>query len=149
MSYNGKYYVIEITKYNDGTADAYGVYAKDNQTDALQVFHQKMASAMKATNYAFELVHVINEYGVVIKSETFERPVTHTVTFDGNGATSGEMDAQTFTSGVEQALTTNAYVYDGKTFKGWATSTDATEAEYTDGQSITVSADMTLYAIWA
>lgn len=149
MAYNGNYYVVEITKYNDGTKDAYGVYAKDTQTEALQLFHQKMASAMKATNYAFELVHVINEYGVVIKSETFERPTSCTVSFDGNGATSGEMSDQVFTIGEAKELYANAYVKDGSTFTGWSTDASATEVEYTDGQSAVFNADTTLYAIWS
>lgn len=68
-----KYYVIEITKYNDGTKDAYGVYAKDSRDEAIQLYHQKMASAMNAGKVDFELIHVINDYGVVINSEYFER----------------------------------------------------------------------------
>ena len=67
-----KYYVIEITKYNDGTKDAYGVYAKDSRTEALQLYHQKMASAMNNGKVELELIHVINDYGVVIESEYFE-----------------------------------------------------------------------------
>lgn len=67
-----KYYVIEITKYNDGTKDAYGVYAKDSRDEALQLYHQKMASAMNASKVEFELIHVINDYGVVITSEYYE-----------------------------------------------------------------------------
>ena len=67
-----KYYVIEITKYNDGTKDAYGVYAKDSEMEAVQLFHQKMASAMNAQKISFELVQVINEYGVVVKTEYYE-----------------------------------------------------------------------------
>lgn len=68
-----KYYVIEITKYNDGTKDAYGVYAKDSRDEAIQLYHQKMASAMGSGKVDFELIHVINDYGVVINSEYFER----------------------------------------------------------------------------
>ena len=68
-----KYYVIEITKYNDGTKDAYGVYAKDSEVEAVQLFHQKLASAMNAQKISFELVQVINEYGVISKSEYFQR----------------------------------------------------------------------------
>lgn len=68
-----KYYVIEITKYNDGTKDAYGVYAKDTETEARQIYHQKMASAMNAGNVSHELIHVINDYGVVITSDYFQR----------------------------------------------------------------------------
>ena len=68
-----KYYLIEITKYNDGTKDAYGVYAKDSEQEAVQLFHQKLASAMNAQKISFELVQVINEYGVISKSEYFQR----------------------------------------------------------------------------
>lgn len=71
--YEGKYYVVEITKYVDGTKDAYGVYPQETLTDALKVFHQKLAGAMGNENYAFELVHVINELGAVVKSENFTR----------------------------------------------------------------------------
>ena len=67
-----KYYVIEITKYNDGTKDAYGVYAKDSEMEAVQLFHQKLSEAMKASNIAFELCQVINDYGVVVKTEYYE-----------------------------------------------------------------------------
>lgn len=69
---NIKYYVVEIAKYNDGTKDAYGVYAKDTENDAVALFHQKLASAMKASNISFELCQVINDYGVVIKTEYYE-----------------------------------------------------------------------------
>ena len=67
-----KYYIIEITKYNDGTKEAYGVYAKDSENEAVALFHQKLAGAMKATNVAFELCQVINDYGVVVKTEYYE-----------------------------------------------------------------------------
>lgn len=67
-----KYYVIEITKYNDGTKDAYGVYAKDSEMEAVQLFHQKLASAMNSSKISFELCQVINEYGVVVKTEYYE-----------------------------------------------------------------------------
>ncbi len=71
--YTGKYYVIEISKYVDGTADSKAVYTYDSEVEAVATFHQKMGGAMKNANYAFELVQVINEYGVVIESKYFER----------------------------------------------------------------------------
>lgn len=71
--YTGKYYVIEVTKYADGTADSKAIYAYDSETEAVATFHQRMGGAMKNTNYAFELVQVINDYGVVIESKYFER----------------------------------------------------------------------------
>lgn len=73
--YTGKYYVIEVTKYADGTADSKSIYTYDDEVEAVATFHQKMGGAMKNVNYAFELVQVINDYGVVIESKYFERKV--------------------------------------------------------------------------
>lgn len=70
-----KFYVIEITKYNDGTKDSYSVYAKDTENEALKVFHQKMAAALGSSAVAFELCQVINDYGVIFKSEYYIAPV--------------------------------------------------------------------------
>ncbi len=69
------------------------------------------------------------------------------VTFDANGGT-GEMAAQIFTEGEAQALTRNVFTYDGYTFTGWNTVQGGSGASYTDGQTITATADMTLYAQW-
>ncbi len=77
------------------------------------------------------------------KKETF------TVTFDANGGT-GTMEAQTFTEGEAQALKHNAFFsYDGYTFRGWNTAQDGSGASYIDGQTLTATADLTLYAQWA
>ena len=75
------------------------------------------------------------------------RPETYTVTFNANGGT-GTMEAQTFTEGEAQALTRNAFTYDGYTFTGWNTVQGGSGASYTDGQTITATADITLYAQW-
>lgn len=72
---------------------------------------------------------------------------TYIVTFNANGG-SGTMAAQTFTEGEAQALTRNAFTYDGYTFTGWNTVQGGSGASYTDGQTITATADMTLYAQW-
>ena len=75
------------------------------------------------------------------------------VAFDANGGT-GTMANQQFTTGVAQALTTNAYVRDGQYFAGWNTSEDGSGVAYADGA--TISEDLTnvggsvvtLYAQW-
>lgn len=73
-----KYHLIEITKYVDSTPDAKGIYSYNSESDAVANFHSKLGGAMKNVNYTFELVTVINDYGVVIKSEYFERPTETT-----------------------------------------------------------------------
>ena len=72
---------------------------------------------------------------------------TYIVTFNANGGT-GTMTAQIFTEGEAQALTRNAFTYDAYTFTGWNTVQGGSGASYTDGQTITATADMTLYAQW-
>ena len=72
---------------------------------------------------------------------------TYMVTFNPNGGT-GTMSAQTFTEGEAQALTRNAFTYDGYTFTGWNTVQGGSGASYSDQQTITATADMTLYAQW-
>lgn len=77
---------------------------------------------------------------------------TFTVAFNSNApkdtTPSGAMNPQTFTEGTPQTLTTNRFTIEGYTFLGWAESSEATEAQYTDGQEITISANTTLYAVW-
>ena len=93
----------------------------------------------------------------------------YTVKFNGNGSTSGSMSNQSFTYGVSQALTANAYKrayvvtynYNGNgtsnttatataTFNGWATSATGAVV-YTDKKSVSnlaTSGTVNLYANW-
>ena len=71
-----QFFLVELTSYVDSTKDSYGVYAYDTENDAVAAFHQKLSGAMKNANYAFELCQVVNQFGVVIKSECFERPAS-------------------------------------------------------------------------
>ena len=72
-----------------------------------------------------------------------------TVTFDANGGR-GEMIPQWFVSGDEEALNHNAFTYDidGYVFVCWNTMPDGSGNSYTDGQIISITSDMTLYAQW-
>lgn len=70
-----KYYVIEITTYNNGTADSKGIYEYESKQDAIATFHSKMGGAMKNTTYATELLLVVSEEGSTVRMERFERPV--------------------------------------------------------------------------
>ncbi len=72
---------------------------------------------------------------------------TYTVTFNPNGGT-GTMQPQTFTEGEAQALNRNAFTYDGYTFIGWNTVQSGSGISYPDGQTITATMDMILYAQW-
>ena len=72
--------------------------------------------------------------------------VPHSVSFYGNGATSGTTSSQTASS--TQALTLNGFSRTGYNFLGWNTNNTAGTASYMDGQNYAFSADLSLYAIW-
>ncbi|WP_407426277.1 InlB B-repeat-containing protein [Treponema sp.] len=73
---------------------------------------------------------------------------TYIVTFDGNGSTSGSMGTQTFIFGESQTLSENTFEKSGYNFAGWSTSSTATAATYSDKKNISVTENMTLYAVW-
>lgn len=77
---------------------------------------------------------------------------TYKVRYDSNGG-SGTMAESNHTYGVASNLRTNTFTKNGATFVGWATSSTATSADYTDGASIstlnsTNGGITILYAVW-
>lgn len=79
---------------------------------------------------------------------------TYTVTYDDNTADSGAVPTDSKTYIEDESVTvsfTHTLVKSGKVLSGWATTSDATEAEYVDGETETFDmgdANVTLYAIW-
>ena len=71
---------------------------------------------------------------------------TYVVTFDACGG-HGTMPLQKFKAGKEQPLMPNAFACAGHVLAGWATNATG-NVVFADGQSITVYADLTLYAVW-
>ncbi|MFY7884583.1 MAG: InlB B-repeat-containing protein, partial [Dolichospermum sp.] len=75
-------------------------------------------------------------------------PNNNTITFNGNGATSGSMSTQTIATAATAPLAGNGFSRVGYTFAGWATTPTGAVA-YTDGAPYTMgTADVTLYAVW-
>lgn len=91
--------------------------------------------------------------GAVVVLKAIWDPIPYTVTFVGNGATSGTMEPQPFVYGVAQALTSNAFKRTGHGFTGW--STNATSAAvYADGAMVSnltaeVDGEVELFAKWS
>ena len=83
---------------------------------------------------------------VYIPSETSG---SYTVCFDPNATdATGNMESQTFTSNVLQALTANAFSRKGYTFTGWNTAADGSGYGFPDGNTIINLGNATLYAQW-
>ena len=73
-----------------------------------------------------------------------------TVTFNPNGGTI-TTTTQTVPANTATALKTAAALglsREGYTFGGWAKASSVTAADYADGASVTLSANLTLYALW-
>ena len=71
-----------------------------------------------------------------------------TITFDGNGATSGEMEAQEVGKGIPTGLNANVFQRPDLPFRCWNTAADGSGTQYTEGQLVSLNSDITLYAQW-
>lgn len=72
----------------------------------------------------------------------------HVVTFDANGG-DGFMYNQIINNNVSTPLTTNVFTRDGYTFLGWSADSDAQSPSYTDGESVILTENLNLYAVWS
>nr|MCR5689905.1 InlB B-repeat-containing protein [Clostridiales bacterium] len=71
----------------------------------------------------------------------------YSVTYDANNG-DGAPDAQSKYYGKDLTLSSAEPTRDNYSFKGWATDSTATAAEYAAGGSYTADADAVLYAVW-
>ncbi len=74
-----------------------------------------------------------------------ETPTTFTLTYNANGG-SGAPASQTGNGNI--TLSSTRPTRSGYTFKGWATSSTATSAQYQPGATYNLTANVTLYAVW-
>lgn len=112
------------------------------------------------TGFTFDEAHKDNiTRGIVAKDDSLQLKLyynrnKYTVTFDKNSETAtGEMEPQSFYYAVSAKLSTNSFINTGYVFTGWAKTADATEADFTDGYSISDlvtenNGKITLYAVW-
>ena len=70
----------------------------------------------------------------------------HTVTYFANGGV-GATITQAYL-GESVTLRANSFTREGYTFSGWSTEEKGGGTTYTDGQTVTLSEDITLYAQW-
>ena len=74
--------------------------------------------------------------------------VEYTVTYDANGATCAVPASVKVIEGESTVIPAATMTREGHYFLGWATSKTATAAEYKRGNVVTVTGDITLYAVW-
>ncbi|WP_029232357.1 InlB B-repeat-containing protein [Butyrivibrio sp. VCB2006] len=75
---------------------------------------------------------------------------SYKVNFNANApqgmTASGKMTVQAYKYTEKKALTANAFKVTGHTFLGWATTADATTAEFTDRKAVSMATDLFQYA---
>jgi uncharacterized repeat protein (TIGR02543 family) len=85
-------------------------------------------------------------------------PITYTVEFDGNGATDGNMNNQSFVYDEEQSITKNTFIKDNYKFVGWCDDWNFEQKTcagtmYGDEQDVSnltsETGTITLHAVWA
>ena len=73
---------------------------------------------------------------------------SNTVTFKSNYTGGASDTTQSITTDVATNLTLHSFSRTGYTFAGWTTNADSSGTSYTDTQSVTLTAGLTLYAKW-
>lgn len=113
----------------------------------------KMVSVKNGNSYSVILpagdyyAHVLNDgsfkYGDKVYFTVKEQP--YTLTYNANGG-SGVPSSQT--GSVSYTVTSTKPTRNGYTFLGWSKTSNASYASYTAGDTITLTSDTTLYAVW-
>ena len=83
--------------------------------------------------------------GFVVEYEAEEK---HTVTYDANGGVNTPNEQVAEQTG-KLAVSETIPELQGAEFLGWAIKSNAKEADYHSGEKISVTEDMTLYAVWS
>ena len=87
----------------------------------------------------------INFYAINVTYSGTPEPSSFTLTYDENGG-SGKMDEQT---GTNFTIASNGFTAPaGYTFKEWNTNAKGSGTTYVAGQQVTLTEDLTLYAVW-
>lgn len=137
--YSGSYGGTLLTTFTAATTAAKQSY---NYTGSATTIY--MGSANSGINF-----YAIN----VVYSGGDEPPTpptpTYTLSYDENGGT-GTMDSQSAESGQSVTVLANAFTAPtGYTFQEWNTNGKGSGTKYAAGQSVTLTEDLTLYAVWS
>ena len=100
------------------------------------------------TNYQIKIQVKDNAENIItVNTNKTTETLKYTVVFNGNGATSGSTPSQVFIYGTTEKLNQNGFIRNGYVFKGWSTNQTGGKV-YSDKQNISVTNNMTLYAVW-
>lgn len=93
----------------------------------------------------FDDIPFDGQYKITLYAQWKEE--TYTITFKANQGT-GEMADLELVKNVSANLPKNTFTRNGYTFKEWNTKANGTGTKYSDEESISITKNTTLYAIW-
>ena len=119
------------------------LYQKSNTTDT------SWTLSLEPGTYTLKVTAVNTKYEnkASTSTKTFTVFSGYSISYNANGGV-GAPAEQTKRAGETIALSNDAPTRTGYTFLGWATSANATAAQYQPGASYSTDADLTLYAVW-
>lgn len=121
-----------------------GTYTSSNKTITGTL--PSSGSFSTGTTY-YVKAYATNGAGTAVSSTSYQfRP--QSISYNGNTSTSGSMSTQYVEYNKAANLTSNGFSKTGHTFSGWATTSDGAVA-YTNGQSVTATSNLSLYAKWS
>ena len=162
------YYTVKLGNYANGSVEGatfYGDTYKKGTSVTVKAIENVNGYVFKkwtlVSDAGDEEIITDNPYNFVVNSDVilipeFVEGYRYYVVFDGNGATSGEMDEVSFISdlGIDRYLPENVFSRKGYEFIGWNTESDGTGTSYENQAKIvanlTDSANdqVILYAQW-
>ena len=101
---------------------------------------------MGTQKYTLKLIAIVTML-LMLAISGCKKKETYIVTFDANGGT-GTMAEQIFKEGEAQSLTRNSFTREDYVFTNWSIMKDGNGTTYSDGETIIVTFNMTLYAQW-
>ena len=130
-----------VTIYSGGSSIGSGSIS-EKAVSSLSLTYSGSASAAATAGYTAYSSGTIYFSGSISPSNP-----RRTITFDANGGT-GAPSTQTVLSGITATLTSSTPTRANHTFLGWNTDKNAHTATYSAGSSISITSNITLYAIW-
>ncbi len=99
----------------------------------------------RGTKYKYVLYGVVDGKTYSTSTQTFTTKGGYTLSYNANGGTGAPSSQNSL---IKYTISSTTPTRNGYTFLGWSTSSSASSASYSAGDSITISSNTTLYAVW-
>lgn len=152
-----KTYIFKLTTSSTGTFSTSGFIYLNGSNNTSVTWYVAQAQVWNVTNGAYKAnsnsVYYFNYSASNCTLTANWQGNRYYVKYNANGG-SGTMSNSTHIYGTAKALSSNSFTRDGYKFLGWSTSSSATSATYSNGQSVnnltsTANGTVNLYAVWA